>query len=158
MRSPTACPSAISSGAASSQRWREELGLPPDANPYYHYDLDWIVDDPQHGPVDPALRDAPGNAGRSRREDRLRGDHAQAVRLSDARNASAGKSIRFEKLERAEFDDPRRPRGGSSSGGDNQIAGVGDGFERNSPAWIDTVKSLRPDFPVYGSMMESANA
>ena len=37
---------------------------------------------------------------------------------------------------------------------DNQIAGVGDGFERNSPAWIETVKKLRPDFPVYGSMGE----
>jgi len=31
---------------------------------------------------------------------------------------------------------------------------VGDGFARNSPAWIETVKSLRPDFPVYGSMIE----
>ena len=25
------------------RRWREELGLPPDADPYQHYDLDWIV-------------------------------------------------------------------------------------------------------------------
>ena len=25
------------------RRWREELGLAADANPYYHYDLDWIV-------------------------------------------------------------------------------------------------------------------
>ena len=24
-------------------RWRRELGLAPDADPYYHYDLDWIV-------------------------------------------------------------------------------------------------------------------
>ena len=31
-----------------------------------------------------------------------------------------------------------------------------DGFERNSPAWIETVKSLRPDFPVYGSMGEAS--
>jgi uroporphyrinogen-III decarboxylase len=59
----------------------------------------------------------------------------------------------FEKLEKAEFDDPRDPRRFFSAG-DNQIAGVGDGFERNSRAWIDTVKSLRPDFPVYGSMGE----
>ena len=34
------------------------------------------------------------------------------------------------------------------------MAGVGDGFERNSPAWVDTVKSLWPDFPVFGSMIE----
>ena len=59
----------------------------------------------------------------------------------------------FEKLERAEFDDPRDRRRFFAAG-DNQIAGVGDGFQRNSPAWIDTVKSLRPDFPVYGSMIE----
>ena len=31
---------------------------------------------------------------------------------------------------------------------------MGDGFARNSPAWIETVKSLHPDFPVYGSICE----
>jgi len=59
----------------------------------------------------------------------------------------------FEKLERVEVDDPRDPRRFFAAG-DNQIAGVGDGFQRNTPPWIDTVKSLRPDFPVYGSMIE----
>ena len=59
----------------------------------------------------------------------------------------------LEKLEAAEFDDPCDRRRFFAAG-DNQIAGVGDGFERNSPAWIDTVKSLWPDFPVYGSMIE----
>jgi len=59
----------------------------------------------------------------------------------------------LEKLEAAEFDDPRARRRYFSAG-DNQIAGVGDGFERNSPPWIDTVKSLWPDFPVYGSITE----
>ena len=59
----------------------------------------------------------------------------------------------LEKLEAAQFDDPRDPRRYFSAG-DNQIAGVGDGFERNSPPWIDTVKSLWPDFPVYGSITE----
>ena len=63
----------------------------------------------------------------------------------------------IEKLEAFEFDDPRNPRRYFSAG-DNHIAGVGDGFERNSPAWLETVKSLRPDFPVFGSMMEAANA
>ncbi len=59
----------------------------------------------------------------------------------------------FEKLQVAQFDPPDDPRRFFSAG-DNQIAGVGDGFQRNSPAWVDTVKSLRPDFPVYGSMIE----
>ena len=44
----------------------------------------------------------------------------------------------------------------SYAAGDNQIAGVGDGFQRNSPPWVETVKSLWPDFPVYGSMIECA--
>jgi len=52
-------------------------------------------------------------------------------------------------------DDPRDPRRFSAAG-DNQIAGVGDGFQRNSPAWLDTVESARPDFPVYGSMIEAS--
>ena len=51
------------------------------------------------------------------------------------------------------FDDPAVPRRFFSAG-DNQIAGVGDGFERNLPAWIETVQKLYPDFPVYGSIIE----
>ncbi len=59
----------------------------------------------------------------------------------------------FEKLERARFDDPDDPRRFLAAG-DNQIAGVGDGFQRNSPPWLDTVQSLWPDIPVYGSIIE----
>jgi hypothetical protein len=36
-----------------TQRWRAELGLPPDANPYAHYDLDWIATVPN---MDPWIR------------------------------------------------------------------------------------------------------
>jgi uroporphyrinogen decarboxylase len=35
-------------------RWREELDLPADANPYNYYDLDWIVTTP-HGSVHQAF-------------------------------------------------------------------------------------------------------
>ena len=59
----------------------------------------------------------------------------------------------IEKLEVFSFDDPYDKRRYFEAG-DNQIAGVGDGFERNSPAWIETVKRLHPDFPVFGSMIE----
>jgi len=31
-------------------RWRRELDLPPDADPYYYYDLDWIVTIPNMDP------------------------------------------------------------------------------------------------------------
>ena len=35
------------------RRWRTELGLAEDANPYYHYDLDWICTVPN---MDPWIR------------------------------------------------------------------------------------------------------
>jgi hypothetical protein len=57
------------------------------------------------------------------------------------------------KMEALRFDDPRDERR-FFKGGDNQIAGVGDGFARNLPPWIDTVRSLHPDFPVFGSVCE----
>jgi len=36
-----------------TRRWRAELGLPADANPYYHYDLDLITTVPN---MDPWIR------------------------------------------------------------------------------------------------------
>lgn len=134
------------------KRWRRELGLPADANPYYHYDLDWIVTVPN---MDPWIR-----TFETLKED------AEEVVVKTGFGAIIHKQFQFpmpemrawetdtfEKLETTQFDDPRDRRR-FFCGGDNQIAGVGDGFQRNSPPWIETVKSLRPDFPVYGSMIE----
>lgn len=134
------------------QRWKEELELPDDANPYYYYDLDWIVTVPN---MDPQIRSF----------ETIREDDEEVV-VKTGYGAILRKKFDFpmpefigwdtdtlEKLEAFEFDDPRDRRRYFEAG-DNQIAGVGDGFERNSPAWIDTVKRLRPDFPVYGSMGE----
>jgi uroporphyrinogen decarboxylase len=134
------------------RRWREDLNLPEDANPYYHYDLDWIVTVPN---MDPQIRSF----------ETLRENEEEVV-VKTGFGAIMRKHFEhpmpetigydtdtIEKLEQFEFDaaeDPRR----YYSAGDNQIAGVGDGFERNSPPWIETVKKLRPDFPVYGSMIE----
>ena len=134
------------------ERWRRELGLPADADPYYYYDLDWIVTVPN---MDPWIRPF----------ETLKED-AEEVVVKTGFGALLRKHFRhpmpemtawevdtFEKLEHAVFDDPADPRR-FFAGGDNQIAGVGDGFQRNTPPWIDTVRSLRPDFPVYGSMIE----
>ncbi len=136
------------------ERWRRELGLPADANPYYHYDLDWIVTMPN---MDPWIRPF----------ETLKED-AEEVVIRTGFGAVMHKHFAFpmpemreweidsfEKLERVEFDDPRDRRRFFAAG-DNQIAGVGDGFERNSPAWAETVKSLRADFPVYGSIIEAS--
>ena len=136
------------------QRWRAELGLPADANPYYHYDLDWIVTVPN---MDPHIKNF----------ETIREDEKEVV-LKTGFETTLRKRFdmpmpeqeswdtdTIEKLEALEFDNPADPRR-FFSGGDNQIAGVGDGFTRNSPPWIETVKALRPDFPVYGSMIEAS--
>lgn len=135
-------------------RWREELGLPSDAGPYQYYDLDWIVTVPN---MDPHIK--PFETLKETDEEvivktgfgltvRKRFDLPMPEFISHEIDT-------IEKLESLEFDaanDPRR----YFSGGDNQIAGVGDGFQRNSPPWIATVKSVRKDFAVYGSMIEAA--
>lgn len=135
-----------------TKRWREELGLAEDANPYYHYDLDWIVTVPN---MDPWIR--PFETLKETPEEVVVKTGFGAVMHKlfalPMPEMRSWETDTFEKLEAVKFDDPRDPRRLFSQG-DNQIAGVGDGFQRNTPAWIDTVKSLRPDFPVYGSMIE----
>jgi hypothetical protein len=134
------------------RRWREELNLPDDASPYYYYDLDWIVTTPN---MDPFIQ--PFKTVR---------ENSEEVVIRTGFLATIRKRFDFpmpewisfdtdtiEKLEALKFDDPADPRRFFSIG-DNQIAGVGDGFERGSPPWIDTVKKLHPDFPVYGSIIE----
>lgn len=133
-------------------RWRDELGLPEDASPYDYYDLDWIVTTPN---MDPKIQPF----------ETISEDEIEVVVKTGFRTTMRKKFDfpmpefiswdldTIEKLEDFQFDDPYDRRR-YFEGGDNQIAGVGDGFQRNSPAWIETVKKLRPDFPVYGSMIE----
>ena len=134
------------------QRWRQELGLPADANPYYYYDLDWIVTVPN---MDPWIR--PFETLQETAEEVVVKTGFGAIMHKHFEfpmpEMRTWETDTFEKLEGAAFDEPRDRRRFYEAG-DNQIAGVGDGFQRNSPAWLDTVKSLRPDFPVYGSIIE----
>jgi len=135
-----------------TKRWRKELGLPPDANPYYHYDLDWIVTVPN---MDPWIR--PFETTKEDAEEVVVKTGFGAIMHKHFEypmpEMRAWETDSFEKLERAVFDEPCDRRRFFEPG-DNQIAGVGDGFQRNSPAWVETVKSLWPDFPVYGSIIE----
>ncbi len=133
-------------------RWRKDLNLPDDANPYYHYDLDWIVTVPN---MDPFIR--PFETLKENNEEVILKTGFGAIlrkKFSDPMPEFVDfETDTIEKLEALEFDDPCDKRRYFQAG-DNQIAGVGDGFERNSPPWIETVKSLWPDFPVFGSIIE----
>jgi uroporphyrinogen decarboxylase len=130
------------------------LGLAPDASPYYHYDLDWIVTvpnmDPWIRPFETLKEDAEEVVVRTGFGAIMRKHFAHPMP-----EMTAWELDEFEKLEHAVFDNPADPRR-FLSGGDNQIAGVGDGFQRNSPPWIETVQSLWSDFPVYGSIIEAS--
>jgi hypothetical protein len=134
------------------RRWREELGLPEDANPYDYYDLDFIVTNPN---LDPLIRPF----------ETIREDEFEVV-VKTGFGATLRKRFDYpmpefaafeidsiEKLENFKFDDANDPRRYYSAG-DNQIAGVGDGFERNSPPWVETVRTLRRKIPVFGSVIE----
>lgn len=135
------------------KRWREELGLPEDADPYRHYGLDWQVTLPN---MDPRIRPFE-TISENQGEVTVRTGFGAVIRkkFDLAMPAFIGfETDSLDKLEALDFDSPWDDRR-YFSGGDNQIAGVGDGFQRNSPPWIDTVRSIHTDFPVYGSVCEA---
>lgn len=135
------------------ERWKKDLGLPADTNIYRYYDLDWIVTVPN---MDPHIKDFE-IIKQDDNEVIVRTGYEAIIRkkFNDPMPAYIGFDTNsLEKMAEFQFDDPWDERRYFQSG-DNQIAGVGDSFARHIPAWIDTVKSLYPDFPVYGSVCEA---
>ena len=135
------------------ERWRDDLGLPADTDIYTYYDLDWIVTIPN---MDPHIKDF--EVIRETDEEVVVRTGFEAVlrkKFADPMPEFVGfETDTIEEVDAFEFDDPWDERR-FFSGGDNQIAGVGDGYARDLPPWVDTVKSLRPNFPVYGSQCEA---
>ncbi len=135
------------------ERWRKDLGLAKDTDVYKYYDLDWIVTIPN---MDPHIKQF--EILKETEEEVVVRTGFEAVlrkKFKDPMPEFIGfETDTIEKAEAFEFDNPWDDRRFFSEG-DNQIAGVGDGFARNSPPWIETVKDLRPDFPVYGSQCEA---
>ena len=134
------------------KRWREELDLASDTDIYRYYDLDWIVTIPN---MDPHLKQFE-IVEENNEEVVVRTGFEAVIRkkFDDPMPAYLEFDTNtIERMEAFQFDDPWDDRR-YLKGGDNQIAGVGDGFIRNMPAWIETVKNLHPDFPVYGSVCE----
>lgn len=133
-------------------RWRRELGLSPDTDIYRYYDLDWIVTIPN---MDPHIRQFE-ILEQSDEGVLVRTGFEAVIRKKFADPMPAYLEFEtdsIEKLADFQFDDPWDDRRYFKAG-DNQLAGVGDQFLRDLPPWVETVKSLYPDFPVYGSVCE----
>ena len=137
-------------------RWRQELGLAADADPYAYYDLDWVVTVPN---MDPHIR----QFQIIKEEDHdtiLRTGFDAVIRRREGVQMPYFEHFdtdSIEKMAAFQFDDPWDDRR-YLAGGDNQIAGIGDVIARNSPPWLDTVKALHPKIPVYGSILEGHEA
>lgn len=134
------------------QRWRKELGLPADADPYYHYDLDYIVVSPN---MDPHIKPF---TTLMENEEEVQVETGYEVVMRKKKDFPMPEMIRWnvdtiEKLLDFEFDDPYDMRRYFEAG-DDHINGVGDTFARNTPAWIERVKALHKDFAVFGSVGE----
>ncbi len=135
------------------KRWQQELGLSADTDIYTYYDLDWIVTVPN---MDPHIKSF--EILEEKEDDIvLRTGFEAVIRHREGRQMPYFEQFEtdtLEKMEAFQFDDPWDERR-FFKGGDNQIAGVSEVIVRNSPPWIDTVKSLHPKMPVYGSICEA---
>jgi len=134
------------------ERWRRDLGLPAGTDIYRYYDLDWIATVPN---MDPHIKQFE-ILEENEEQVVVRTGFEAVIRKKFAYPMPA--FLHFEtdsiaKLHDFQFDDPWDERRYFSAG-DNQIASIGDGFRRDLPPWTETVKSLHPEFPVYGSICE----
>lgn len=135
------------------EKWRKYYNFPADADIYRYYDLDWRCITPN---MDPHIKDFEFLEQSPERTVVKTGFEAE-IMVSETVTMPA--FIKFhtdsvEKMEAFEFDDPTDPRRYLSAG-DNQIVGVGDRINRNSPAWIDLLNANYEDFPVFGSACEA---
>ena len=134
------------------ERWRRDLGLPCDTDIYRYYDLDWIVTIPN---MDPKI--TPFQVlSQDDEQVIVRTGFGAVIRKRYDYPMPAFLGFEADSIEKAaafQFDDAWDERRFFRAG-DNQIAGVGDGFRRDLPPWIETVNSLYPDFPVFGSICE----
>lgn len=133
-------------------RWREELGLAKDADPYRYYDLDWICATPN---LDPHIK-AFDIIKSSEDEDIVRTGFEAVVRHKKGAQMPYFEKFETDTVEKMlafEFDDPWDDRRFFKEG-DDQLNGVSEVIVRNTPPWIDRIKSLYADFPVYGSVCE----
>ncbi|HYW41968.1 MAG TPA: uroporphyrinogen decarboxylase family protein [Bryobacteraceae bacterium] len=135
------------------RRWRQEYGLPSDADIYRYYDLDWMQFNPNVDPhIKPfqVLEESPEQVVvRTGFEAVLQKKYDQAMPAFLSFETDS-----IEKMKAFQFDDPWDARRFFSAG-DDQINGVGDSFARNLPPFVVRVRAAWADFPVFGGVCEA---
>jgi uroporphyrinogen decarboxylase len=134
------------------KRWRDDLGLPPDTDIYHYYDLDWMNFNPN---LDPHIK--PFEILKETDEEVVvRTGFEAVIQKMLAYPMPSFKTFEtdtIEKMEAFQFDDPWDERRYFSAG-DDQINGVGDGFTRNIPAFVDRLRGAWEEFPAFGGVCE----
>jgi uroporphyrinogen decarboxylase len=135
------------------KRWREELGLRPDTDIYRYYDLDWMNFNPN---LDPHIKQFETLEETSEQVIVRTGFEAVLQKKFDQPMPAFlhFETDSIEKMEAFQFDDPWDERRYFHAG-DDQINGVGDGFARNTPPYVDRVRDYHSDFPTYGGVCEA---
>ncbi|WP_010253613.1 uroporphyrinogen decarboxylase family protein [Treponema primitia] len=132
------------------QKAREQWGAGLDI--YRKFDLDYIVINPNMDPIiqDFEVLEETADLVRLRT-----GFGATILRKSSApMPAFESFSVKTPKdMEKYVFEDPKDRRRLYRTG-DDQLNGVGDAINRNTPSWNDRVDAYCEDFPVFGSINE----
>ena len=113
------------------ERWRRELGLPPDTDIYRYYDLDWIAP-PEHGSAHQGVRDRAGG----RQEIVVRTGYEAVIRKKFADPMPGLPLVRYRHPGEDGGVHLRRSHGtsgGCSRAGDNQLAAWGTGSRATAP-------------------------
>ena len=132
------------------KRCRQKWGAGFD--PYRHFDLDYIVINPN---MDPRIQ--PFEVLKEKGEDIvLRTGFGATIRRSGDKPMPSYESFSVQRPEQMAdfgFDGPADPRR-FFQGGDDQINCVGDALTRNLPSWEERMKPYLNDFAVFGSVCE----
>ena len=137
------------------RRWRQELGLPDDADPYRYYDIDVINVGPN---MDPHIR--PFEILKQTDEETLVrtgfGANVRKVHDFPMPQYVSFETDSIEKVRAFEFDDPWDERRFFKRG-DDHINCVGDDvIFRDIAPFVERVKDLLPHIAVFGSILEAS--
>ena len=137
------------------RRWREELGLPSDADPYRYYDIDVINVGPN---MDPRIRPFRTLKQTDEETTVLTGFGAvvRKVHRFPMPEYAAFETDTIDKVRAFRFDDPWDERRFFSAG-DDHINGVGDDtIQRNTAPFVERARALAPDIATFGSVLEAS--